>query len=59
MLVHPVLEMGYLASLPGFVADENKGREMDEMRTWDDRGLEDGQWGIEAGAPERRSVVPC
>lgn len=38
MLVHRVPERGYLASLPEFVVDESRRREMDGIRTWDSRG---------------------
>ena len=39
-------------------ADESKGREMDEIRTWTDRGWATVKRRMEAGAPGRRSVVP-
>lgn len=36
-----------------------RGERLCETRTWDHRGWGTVKSGIEAGAPERRSVVPC
>ena len=59
MLVHQVLGMGCSASLTELVADEGKRGQMDEARTGGGHGWRTVQWGIEADAPERCSVVPC
>jgi hypothetical protein len=59
MFVHQVPEMGCSASLTELAADESRRGQMDEARTWDDRGWRMVLWGVEADAPERRSVVPC